>query len=116
MFKKIKAMIEPLNLDEIGEALEELGIEGVTISKSKNFGDWKGQTMIFRGKKQATDFLSEIRLEMVVEEEMAGKVIDIIQKAEGTAKDGDCRISILPVEKVVPLETNGPVAPLGVGT
>jgi nitrogen regulatory protein PII len=118
MFKQIKAVIEPGNLDEVQEALEELGIQGVTLLKCKSFSPQKGPTMIFRGKKQAADLLSEIRLELIVEQEMAGKVIEILQKAEKPSKERDWSISILPIEEVVPLETTGHVGhpPLGVGT
>ena len=83
MYKKIKALIEPLHLDEVKEALEKLGIKGVTISNCRNVTSLKGPAMIFRGKERATDFLSEIGLEMVVDQELAGKVIETIQKADG---------------------------------
>jgi nitrogen regulatory protein P-II 1 len=109
MFKKIKATIKPLNLVEVREALEDLGIKEVTISRCKNFGPQKGQTMIFRGKKQTSDFLSEIRLEMIMEEEKVGKVIEIIQKTERTAKAGNGMISILSLGEAFPFGTSGSV-------
>jgi nitrogen regulatory protein P-II 1 len=106
MFKKIKAMIEPLHLDEVKEALEELGIKGVTISKCKKLGAQTGPAMIFRGRKQATDCLSEIRLEMVVDQEMAARVIETIQKADGGGRDKEGKISVLPIEEVISIDAS----------
>ncbi len=118
MFKKIKAMIEPLHLDEVKSALEDLGINGVTISNCRNVSPLKGPAMIFRGKERATDFLSEIWLEMVVEQELTGKVIETIQKADGAGWDKDRKISVLPIEEVISLESSecAGYPGLGVGT
>ena len=115
MFKKIKALIEPLNLDEVKEALEELGIRGVTISNCRNVSPQKGPAMIFRGKERATDFLSEIWLEMVVDQEQAGKVIETIQKADGVGGNKDGRISVLPIEEVISLEPSECAGYFGLG-
>lgn len=118
VFKKITVLIEPLNLNEVKEALEELGIKGVTISNCRNVSSQKGPALIFRGKERATNFLSEIWLEMVVEQELAGKVIETIQKADGVGGDLDSKISVLPIEEVISLEPSecAGYAGLGVGT
>ena len=105
MFKKIKALIEPLNLDEVKEALEELGIKWVTISNCRNVSPQKGPAMIFRGKERATDFLSEIWLEIMVDQELAGKIIETIQKADRAGGDKDSKISVMPIEEVISLES-----------
>jgi nitrogen regulatory protein P-II 1 len=101
MFKKIRALIEPLNLNKIEEALEGLGVKEVTISKCRNFGAEIGSARISRGKKLSTDFLSELRLEMVVDQEMAARVIETIQKAQRTNTTEDCKVFVLPVEKAI---------------
>jgi nitrogen regulatory protein P-II 1 len=118
MFKKIKALIEPYNLDEVKEALEELGIKGVTISNCRNLSPRKGPAMIFRGRERTTDFLPETWLEMVVDQEMAGKVIETIQKANGAGWDKNGKISILPIEEVISFESSeyAEYPGLGVGT
>jgi nitrogen regulatory protein PII len=118
VFKKIKALIDPLNLDEIREALEELGIQGVTASNCRQVSPRKGPAKIFRGKERATDFLSEIGLEMVVDEELAGRVIETIQRADGVGWDKEGKISILPIEEVLSIEPSefAGYRNLGVGT
>ena len=116
MFKKVKALIEPLDLEEITQALGDLGIEEVTIGKSKNFGRTRGRTRILRGKKQIADFLPEICLEIIVEQEMTQRVIQVIEKAERAADLPDGRIAILPVEKIIFLDVVEPSTPLAGGT
>jgi nitrogen regulatory protein P-II 1 len=118
MFKKIKALIDPLHLDDIKEALEGLNIQGVTISNCRNVIPRKGPATIFRGRTQATDFLSEIWLEMVVDEDLAGKVIETIQNADGAGRDMDGKISVLSIEEVLSIEASecGRHRDLGVGT
>lgn len=98
MFKKIRALIEPLNLDKVEEALEGLGVKEVTISKCKNFGPQLGPARISRGKKLSTDFLSELRLEIIVDQEMAARVIETIQRADRTGWNKDGKISVMPIE------------------
>lgn len=107
MFKKIKALINPFNLDEVKGALEELGIKEVTISKCRNFGFQNGPTLIFRGKRQTADFRPKIRLEMVVDQEQAGKVIETIRTAEGAGWDKDGRISVMSIEEGIAIEASG---------
>lgn len=101
MFKEIRAFIKPLNLNKVKQALEGLGVKEVTISKCKNFGPQIGPAMISRGKKLSTDFLSELRLEMVVDQEMAARVIETIQKADGAGREKGGKISILTIEEAL---------------
>ncbi len=115
MFKKIKALIDSFHLDEVQVALEELGIKGVIISSCNDFAPQKGPAMIFRGKERATDYLSAIRLEMVVDQEMAREVIEAIQEADGAHRDRETWISVLPVEEVISLETLGGAEYPGLG-
>ncbi len=115
MFKKIKALIDPFHLDEVQVALEELGVKGVIISSCNDFAPQKGPAMIFRGKERATDYLSAIRLEMVVDQEMAREVIETIQEADGAGLDQVNRISVLPIEEVISLETFGDAEYHGLG-
>jgi nitrogen regulatory protein PII len=118
VYKKIKALIEPLNLDEVNEALEKLGVKGVTISNCRNVTPRKGPAMIFRGKERATDFLPETWLEMVVEQEIAEKVIETLQKADGAPSDKNSLISVLPIEEMISFESSeyASYSDLGVGT
>jgi nitrogen regulatory protein P-II 1 len=118
VYKKIKALIEPLHLDEVNKALEKLGVKGVTISNCRNVTPRKGPAMIFRGKQRVTDFVSEIWLEMVVDQKLAEMVIKTIEKADGAGWDKDGKISVLPVEEVISLESSERAGypGLGVGT
>ena len=105
MFKKIKTIIEPLNLDEIKKALEELGIKEGAISKHKNFKPQKGKALVFRGKKQTGDSLPEIRLKMGVDQETAARVVESLRKVDGAGWDKDGRITVLSIEEII---SNGP--------
>ena len=105
MLKKIEAVIKPFKLDEVKDALNDLGIKGMTISEVKGFGRQKGHTEIYRGAEYVIDFLPKVKVEIVVETEMAGKVVEVIQKAAKTGKIGDGKIFILPVEDVIRIRT-----------
>ncbi|MBI5584470.1 MAG: P-II family nitrogen regulator [Deltaproteobacteria bacterium] len=104
MFKKIKAWIDPLNLDEVQGALEDLGLHDVTTSNCRQVSPHNGPAMIFRGKERATDFLPEICLEIVVDQEMTGKVMETIQKAEGVGWDPQGKTAVLTIEAVLSFE------------
>ena len=105
MLKKIEAIVKPFKLDEVKDALNELGIKGMTISEVKGFGRQKGHTEIYRGAEYVIDFLPKIKIEVVVDQTLAGKVIEAIQKAARTGKIGDGKIFVLPVEEVVRIRT-----------
>jgi nitrogen regulatory protein P-II 1 len=105
MVKKIEAIIKPFKLDEVKDALNELGIKGMTISEVKGFGRQKGHTEIYRGAEYVIDFLPKVKIEVVVDQETAGKVIEAIQKAAKTGKIGDGKIFVLPVEEVIRIRT-----------
>jgi nitrogen regulatory protein P-II 1 len=105
MLKKIEAIIKPFKLDEVKDALNELGIKGMTISEVKGFGRQKGHTEIYRGAEYVIDFLPKVKIEVVVDQTLAGKVIEAIKKAARTGKIGDGKIFVLPVEEVVRIRT-----------
>jgi nitrogen regulatory protein P-II 1 len=105
MVKKIEAIIKPFKLDEVKDALNDLGIRGMTISEVKGFGRQKGHTEIYRGAEYVIDFLPKVKIEVVVDQDMAGKVIEAIQKAAKTGKIGDGKIFVLPVEDVIRIRT-----------
>ncbi|MFH0789741.1 MAG: P-II family nitrogen regulator [Pseudomonadota bacterium] len=105
MLKKIEAIIKPFKLDEVKDALNDLGIRGMTISEVKGFGRQKGHTEIYRGAEYVIDFLPKVKIEVVVDQDMAVKVIEAIQKAAKTGKIGDGKIFVLPVEEVIRIRT-----------
>jgi nitrogen regulatory protein P-II 1 len=105
MLKKIEAIIKPFKLDEVKDALNDMGIKGMTISEVKGFGRQKGHTEIYRGAEYVIDFLPKVKIEVVIEDELTGKVIEVIQKAARTGKIGDGKIFVLPVEEVIRIRT-----------
>jgi nitrogen regulatory protein P-II 1 len=105
MLKKIEAIVKPFKLDEVKDALNDLGIKGMTISEVKGFGRQKGHTEIYRGAEYVIDFLPKVKIEVVVDEELAGKVVEVIQKSARTGKIGDGKIFVMPVEEVIRIRT-----------
>jgi nitrogen regulatory protein P-II 1 len=105
MLKKIEAIVKPFKLDEVKDALNDLGIKGMTISEVKGFGRQKGHTEIYRGAEYVIDFLPKVKIEVVVDEAMAGKVVEVIQKSARTGKIGDGKIFVMPVEEVIRIRT-----------
>ena len=103
--KKIEAVIKPFKLDEVREALSEIGISGLTVTEVKGFGRQKGHTELYRGAEYVVDFLPKIKIEIVVNEEQVDPAIDAIIKAARTGKIGDGKIFVLPVEQVVRIRT-----------
>ena len=103
--KKIEAIIKPLKLDEVKEALTEVGIHGMTVAEVRGFGRQKWHTEVYRGAEYVVDFLPKVKIEIVVADEMVGKVIETIQKAAHTGKIGDGKIFVLPVEEAVRIRT-----------
>ncbi len=103
--KKVEAIIKPFKLDEVKEAITELGVLGITISEVKGFGRQKGHTELYRGAEYVIDFLPKIKLEVVVPDEMVEKVVEAIQTSARTGKVGDGKIFIIPVEDAVRIRT-----------
>ena len=104
--KLIKAIIKPFKLEEVKEALSEIGIEGMTVSEVKGFGRQKGHTEIYRGSEYTVDFLPKVKLETVVTDDAVSKTVDAIAKAAKTGKIGDGKIFILAVEEAVRIRTD----------
>ena len=103
--KKIEAIIKPFKLDEVKDALNEIGIKGMTVSEVKGYGRQKGHTEIYRGAEYVVDFIPKIKMEIVVQDEQADQVVDTIVKVARTGKIGDGKIFILPIEKIVRVRT-----------
>ena len=103
--KKIEAIIKPFKLDEVREALSEVGITGLTVTEVKGFGRQKGHTELYRGAEYVVDFLPKIKIEIVVADNMLDACIEAIVKAAHTGKIGDGKIFVLPVEGVVRIRT-----------
>ncbi len=103
--KKIEAIIKPFKLDDVKEALNEIGIQGMTISEVKGYGRQKGHKEIYRGAEYVVDFIPKIRIEIVVDSELADQVVERIVQASNTGKIGDGKIFVLPVEEAVRVRT-----------
>jgi len=103
--KKIEAVIKPFKLDEVREALSEMGVQGMTVSEVKGFGRQKGHTELYRGAEYTVDFLPKVKIEAVVSDENAGQTIEAIQKAAHSGKIGDGKIFVVPVEEAVRIRT-----------
>tara|TARA_Y100000588_G_scaffold324533_1_gene357747 strand:+ start:84 stop:422 length:339 start_codon:yes stop_codon:yes gene_type:complete len=103
--KLIKAIIKPFKLEEVKEALAEIGIEGMTVSEVKGFGRQKGHTEIYRGSEYTVDFLPKVKLETVVSDDLVTKVVDAIVSAAQTGKIGDGKLFIIPIEEAVRIRT-----------
>ncbi|MGL5632812.1 MAG: P-II family nitrogen regulator [Azovibrio sp.] len=103
--KKIEAIIKPFKLDEVREALSEIGISGLTVTEVKGFGRQKGHTELYRGAEYVVDFLPKIKLEIVLPSQAVDAAIEAIIKAAGTGKIGDGKIFVFPVEQVIRIRT-----------
>jgi len=103
--KKIEAIIKPFKLDEVREALSELGIMGLTATEVKGFGRQKGHTELYRGAEYVVDFLPKVKLDIVVTDEMVDKVIESITKTAHTGKIGDGKIFVMNVEDAIRIRT-----------
>ena len=103
--KKIEAIIKPFKLDEVREALSELGVTGMTVTEVKGFGRQKGHTELYRGAEYVVDFLPKIKLEVVVTSAMLDTVVDAIVKAAHTGKIGDGKIFVSQIEQVIRIRT-----------
>jgi nitrogen regulatory protein P-II 1 len=103
--KKIEAIIKPFKLDEVKEALNEIGIQGITVSEVKGFGRQKGHTELYRGAEYVVDFLPKIKVEIVVKEELVSKVVETIVESAKTGRIGDGKVFVLNVEEAVRIRT-----------
>ena len=103
--KKIEAIIKPFKLDDVKEALNGIGIKGMTISEVKGYGRQKGHTEIYRGAEYVVDFLPKIKMEIIVNADQVDQVIETVVEAARTGKIGDGKIFVLPVEQIVRVRT-----------
>jgi nitrogen regulatory protein P-II 1 len=103
--KKVEAVIKPFKLDEVKEALQEIGIQGLSVLEAKGFGRQKGHTELYRGAEYVVDFLPKVKIELVVDESVLDQVIDAISTAARTGKIGDGKIFVSTVEQAVRIRT-----------
>ncbi len=103
--KKIEAIIKPFKLDEVREALSEIGINGMTVTEVKGFGRQKGHTELYRGAEYVVDFLPKVKIEVVVSDSLVDQVLDAVLKAARTGKIGDGKIFVTSIEQVVRIRT-----------
>ncbi len=103
--KKIEAIIKPFKLDEVKEALQELGLQGMTVLEAKGFGRQKGQTELYRGAEYVVDFLPKIKIEVVLEDDQAARAVEAIQAAARTGRIGDGKIFVSDVKEVIRIRT-----------
>jgi nitrogen regulatory protein PII len=104
--KLIKAIIKPFKLEEVKEALSELGIEGMTVTEVKGFGRQKGHTEIYRGSEYTVDFLPKVMVEIVVADDIVSKTVEAVVKAAKTGKIGDGKIFVIPIEEAIRIRTD----------
>ncbi|MEQ1547255.1 MAG: P-II family nitrogen regulator [Chakrabartia sp.] len=103
--KKIEAIIKPFKLDDVKEALHEVGVSGITVTEAKGFGRQKGHTELYRGAEYVVDFLPKVKLEVVVDDDMAARVVEAIAAAAQTGRIGDGKIFVIPVESALRIRT-----------
>jgi nitrogen regulatory protein P-II 2 len=103
--KLIKAIIKPFKLDDVREALSEVGVQGITVSEVKGFGRQKGHTELYRGAEYRVDFLPKAKLETVVSDDAVESVVNAIRESANTGKIGDGKIFVLPVEQAIRIRT-----------
>ena len=103
--KLISAIIKPFKLDDVREALSEIGVQGITVTEVKGFGRQKGHTELYRGAEYVVDFLPKVKLEVAVNDDLIEQVIEAISKAANTGKIGDGKIFVYPLEQAVRIRT-----------
>ena len=103
--KKIEAIIKPFKLDEVKEALHEVGIQGITVTEAKGFGRQKGHTELYRGAEYVVDFLPKVKIEIVMEDGMVERAVEAIQQAAHTGRIGDGKIFVTAIEEAVRIRT-----------
>ena len=105
VMKKIEAIIKPFKLDEVKEALHDVGIQGITVLEAKGFGRQKGHTELYRGAEYVVDFLPKVKIEVVIDDAMAERVVDAIQNAAQTGRIGDGKIFISTIDEAIRIRT-----------
>jgi nitrogen regulatory protein P-II 1 len=103
--KKIEAIIKPFKLDEVKDALHEVGLKGITVTEAKGFGRQKGHTELYRGAEYVVDFLPKVKIEVVLEDNLVDRAIEAIQKAAHTGRIGDGKIFVTTVEEAIRIRT-----------
>jgi len=103
--KKVEAIIKPFKLDEVKEALNEIGIQGITVSEVKGFGRQKGHTELYRGAEYVVDFIPKIKMEIIVSDDVVAKVLETIEQAAKTGRIGDGKIFVTPIDEVIRIRT-----------
>ena len=103
--KKIEAIIKPFKLDDVKEALQEIGLQGMTVTDVRGFGRQKGHTELYRGAEYVVDFLPKVKIELVVDDSFAGRVVETIKNAAHSGRIGDGKIFVLPVDDAVRIRT-----------
>jgi nitrogen regulatory protein P-II 1 len=103
--KLVIAIIKPFKLEEVKEALAQVGVEGMTVTEVKGFGRQKGHTEIYRGSEYTVDFLPKVKIEVAVPNEIVGKAVEAIVKSAKTGKIGDGKVFVVPVEDVIRIRT-----------
>jgi nitrogen regulatory protein P-II 1 len=103
--KKIEAIIKPFKLDEVKEALQELGLQGITVTEAKGYGRQKGHTELYRGAEYVVDFLPKVKIEIVLEDQFVERALEAIQSAAHTNRIGDGKIFVTNVEQVIRIRT-----------
>ncbi len=103
--KKIEAIIKPFKLDEVKEALHEVGVKGLTVTEAKGFGRQKGHTELYRGAEYVVDFLPKVKVEVVVDDEMLEGAVEAIQQAAHTGRIGDGKIFVSTIEEAIRIRT-----------
>jgi nitrogen regulatory protein P-II 1 len=103
--KKIEAVIKPFKLDEVKEALQQVGVQGITVIEAKGFGRQKGHTELYRGAEYVVDFLPKVKIEVVIGDDLVESAIDAIRKAAQTGRIGDGKIFVSTIEEVIRIRT-----------
>jgi nitrogen regulatory protein P-II 1 len=103
--KKVEAIIKPFKLDEVKDALNEIGIQGITVTEVKGFGRQKGHTELYRGAEYVVDFLPKVKMEIVAPDDLVQKIIETIQNAARTGRIGDGKIFVTNIEKAIRIRT-----------
>ncbi len=103
--KKVEAIIKPFKLDDVKDALNDIGIQGMTITEVKGYGRQKGHTEIYRGAEYVVDFIPKTKIEIVVAADLVDQVVEVIRQSANTGKIGDGKIFVLPIERIVRVRT-----------
>jgi nitrogen regulatory protein P-II 1 len=103
--KKIEAIIKPFKLDEVKEALQEIGLQGITVIEAKGFGRQKGHTELYRGAEYVVDFLPKVKIEVVLNDDLLNQAVEALQKAAKTGRIGDGKIFISTIEEAIRIRT-----------